>query len=1133
MITLFLKKLTERLKGLKAWKEVLDRFNGRRFPIEIEGPEGMYIALLIGMLFGLRKQPVLIAVPTEKEANDLVADLKQVTDDVELFPWSGMSAYSISGPSAEITGEQNRILGRLAHDEATIVVAPLRSLLAALPPPAELRTRELSVSRGEESDPRRLGELLVELGYLRVPRVSVHGEFAQRGEVVDVFPVGDEYPFRIVYDFEQVSRITRFDAVTQSSRQPVDTARIRPITRGAWSEERIGALETLIRSMRYPEADDTLASLARGEPVPYEHLLFAASFERVSTVLDYLGDSGLLVLVHEEHLASGHESLVKEYNQRYAQARGEKLGFIPQPARILADFDSVRRSDRKIISFPAIKSGHFESSRVRFPYEGPHSYFGNVEYLRSELGRIAESGYEIVVCSDSEAQKLRIEHMLAGEQVSVAHASISHGFSIPELKVAIIQEDEIFGRRKRRPRSVGVTKSAAIDTFVELNPGDLVVHINYGIGRFKGIERIKALGTERDYIQIEYSGEETIFVPIEQVNLVQRYIGHEGGAIRLDKIGGKGWESRKSKVKRSVEDLAEMLLALYSKRKAAVGFAYPRDTDWQLEFEADFEYEETPDQLRCIEEVKVDMEKPLPMDRLVCGDVGYGKTEVAMRAAFKAVTGGRQVAYLAPTTILVEQHYDCFTERFASYPVRIGMLSRFVAKAEQKKVVDRLAKGEIDILIGTHRLLQKDVHFKNLGLIVVDEEQRFGVKDKERLKEWKTNVDCLTLTATPIPRTLHMSLLKIRDMSILTTPPYNRRPIETHIREFDELVVSEAIRNEMRREGQVFFLHNRVETLIQVQNFINRLVPEALIEIAHGQMNADELEEIMHRFVHGAFHVLVSTTIIENGIDIPNVNTIIIDRADMYGVAQLYQLRGRVGRSDRLAYAYLLYPEERALTEIAMKRLQIISDHTELGSGFKVALKDLEVRGAGNLLGRQQHGDILSVGFDMYVRLLDQAIAELEKDDGKRELPEEVFLELDYSGFIPNEYIEEPLEKMEIYKKIASITAEGELEALLAELEDRFGAIPDEVHSLLALAEIRILCRKLHIASLRERSGVIRVEFGRIADISIDRVIRLIRESKGTIRPDPRQPNVLSLEVEGIGLEQKSEYLRERLEALV
>jgi transcription-repair coupling factor (superfamily II helicase) len=518
------------------------------------------------------------------------------------------------------------------------------------------------------------------------------------------------------------------------------------------------------------------------------------------------------------------------------------------------------------------------------------------------------------------------------------------------------------------------------------------------------------------------------------------------------------------------------------------------------------------------------------MDRLVCGDVGYGKTEVAVRACFKAVMGGKQVAFLAPTTILAEQHFENFQERFSQFPIRLGMLSRFVDQRRIKKTLEALKTGEIDILVGTHRIIQKDVAFKDLGLMVIDEEQRFGVKDKERLKEMKTNVDCLSLSATPIPRTLHMSLLKIRDMSLLATPPQNRRPIETVIEEFNEDRLTSAIRREVERGGQVFFLHNRVESLKETRLRIEHLTPEMLVDTAHGQMEARELEDVMHRFIHGGFHVLVSTTIIENGIDIPNVNTIIIDRADMYGVSQLYQLRGRVGRSDRVAYAYLFYPKDRALSEVAMKRLSVISDFTELGSGFKIAMKDMEIRGAGNLLGREQSGDIYSVGFDLYLRLLEDAIRKLE--DEHYEAENETLLELEYSGYIPDSYIDSAQEKMEVYKKIASVKTKDELERVYGELLDRFGPLPDEAASLLSLAEIRIICREISVSSLKERGGLVRVEFGKVSKVKVDRLVRLMKESNGKVKLDPRTPNVLVLATGSIGLKEKSEFIREKLAAL-
>jgi transcription-repair coupling factor (superfamily II helicase) len=679
------------------------------------------------------------------------------------------------------------------------------------------------------------------------------------------------------------------------------------------------------------------------------------------------------------------------------------------------------------------------------------------------------------------------------------------------------------------PRSIAKTKSSVIESFIELTPGDYVVHTNYGIGKFIGIERLIVLGLERDYICIEYAADEKVFVPIEQANLVQRYIGNEGEAPHLDSVGSKVWENRKKRVSKSVEELAERLIRIYARRKSAHGFAFPSDNEWQIQFEATFPYEETEDQLKCIEEVKHDMESPKPMDRLVCGDVGFGKTEIAMRACFKAITAGKQVAFLAPTTILAEQHFENFLERIGDFPIKVALLSRLVDRKTQNSIIKGLADGSIDMVIGTHRILQNDVHFKDLGLLVVDEEQRFGVKDKERLKEMKVGIDCLTLTATPIPRTLHMSLLKIRDMSVLQTPPLERQPIQTFVEEFSPELVARAIRNEIARGGQIFYLHNRIETLPEVEYFIRQLVPEALVESAHGKLDGKDLESIMHRFIHGAFHVLVSTTIIENGIDIPNVNTIIIDRSDSYGISQLYQLKGRVGRSDRQAYAYLLYPDKRALSEIAMKRLQIISDFTELGSGFKIAMKDLEVRGAGNLLGREQSGNIYAVGFDLYLKLLDEAVSRLS---GIAEEEEEPYLELEYSGFIPDSYISVPMIKMEIYKRIASIRTQEEIDSLHEELEERFGPLPDEALSLLSLAEMRLLCRRLSIGRLQERAGIVTVEFSKVSKISVEKILRLIRESAGTIRLSPEKPNAIQIQTRAIGLKEKSAYLRERLSLL-
>jgi transcription-repair coupling factor (superfamily II helicase) len=1128
-----------------AAREALKALKNGKFPLQIEHAEGAFPGILISLIFAASGGRILAVVPTDAEAALLEQDLRSANTPVSIFPWWGGMPYRDMAPLSAVFGERMRVLASLASDANGIVIASERAFLTPLPPPDYIKGLLVTlkpgsgIEIGKESmdfDPTALAEILVSYGYTRVPRVQLRGEFALRGEVLDILMGEESEAYRILFDFDRIESIKRFEPLTQSGMEKIPELVIHPFKELVWTADRIEALKANLESFEeFPSnGKEILEELKTRRTINGEEYLFPLAFEKPATLVDYFFQStnkskDLVVYLERERLENAQESLEREYQSLYSKTRRAKE--IPLPSRILLSFKELSSSIPRCISFTLLKSGGEENVlRVNAACDPPRSFFGNVNYLKEEFASLKKQGWDLAVAAESDVQAGRIAELLKDEDVSVGALPFSSGFALPDIKFMLIQENEIFGRRRRPPKSLKTARSAAIDTFVELNPGDYVVHVNYGIGLFKGIERIKALGHERDYISIGYAGEETVFVPIEQVNLVQRYIGNEGSPPRLDTLGSKSWENRKGRVKKSVEDIAEKLLALYSKRRQSQGFAFPKDTEWQTMFEAAFPFEETEDQLRCVEEIKADMESPHPMDRLICGDVGYGKTEVAVRACFKAIMGGKQIAFLAPTTILAEQHYENFQERFSQFPVKLAMLSRFVDKKSVRNILEELKNGEIDLLVGTHRIIQKDVAFKNLGLIVIDEEQRFGVKDKERLKELKTNVDCLTLSATPIPRTLHMSLLKIRDMSLLATPPQNRHPIETTIEEFNEERLARAIRQEAERGGQVFFLHNRIETLREIRIRIQRLLPEMLVETAHGQMDAQDLEDVMHRFIHGGFHVLVSTTIIENGIDIPNVNTIIIDRADMYGVSQLYQLRGRVGRSDRVAYAYLFYPKEKALSEVAMKRLQVISDFTELGSGFKIAMKDMEIRGAGNLLGREQSGDIYSVGFDLYIRLLDEAVKKLENTHYEAEI--ETLLELEYSGFIPDTYIDSAQEKMEVYKKIAAVRQREELESLSAELIDRFGPPPDEAASLLALAELRIICRELSISSLKERGGLVRAEFAKVAKVKVDRLVRLMKESSGKVKLDPKAPNVVIFAAGNIGLKEKSEFIRERLATL-
>ena len=1152
MNTLSFPELLEKTSASKSVSPLLSALGEDKFPIEIEGSEGSFTALLLAKAYSCTGGRFFAVVPQESDADELLSDLAFSGIPCMKFPWWGTAPYRELKAFSPVFSQRAKVLSAIATGSPGIVIIPQRALVTPVPSRDYVMSLLVSLRPGGRIDTAALAKTLVSYGYTRVPRVQVHGEFALRGEVLDIFMGGDEDAYRVLFDFDKVETIKQFDPAMQGTGgRELPQLVIRPIREVVWTDERIEVLERNLASLKEFSggASGVIEELISLRYADGEEMFYPLAFDRTETLLDYLDVEGTLVLIDSERLNNAQESLRREYRGFYARALREGRNY-PAPERLLLDFQSmlerrVKLSPR-VVYFRTIRSEAEEGiCHIELSCEPARSFFGNIDYLKEEFASLLKGGWRIAVASQSQVQAERIKTILAfpaepsggdgrapepHNALSIMACPLTAGFSLPDIKLMVVQENEIFGRRKRPSRSLRTVRSSPIDTFVELNPGDYIVHVNHGIGLFKGIERLSALGHERDYIHIEYAGEESVFVPVEQVNLVQRYIGNEGQPPRLDVLGSKSWENRKGRVKKSVEDIAEKLIELYSKRKQAKGFAFPKDTEWQTMFEAAFPFEETEDQLRCVEEIKQDMESPHPMDRIVCGDVGYGKTEVALRACFKAIMGGKQTAFLAPTTILSEQHYENFRERFSGFPVNVAMLSRFVNSKSTRVIIEQLKKGEIDLLIGTHRIIQRDVQFRNLGLIVIDEEQRFGVKDKEKLKELKTNVDCLTLSATPIPRTLHMSLVKIRDMSLLATAPPGRLPIETFVDEYDDERLAKAIRREVRRGGQVFYLHNRVETLNDTRYKLEKLVPEMLIETAHGQMDARELEDVMHRFIHGGFHVLVSTTIIENGIDIPNVNTIIIDRADMYGVSQLYQLRGRVGRSDRVAYAYLFYPRQRSLSEIAMKRLQTISDFTELGSGFKIAMKDMEIRGAGNLLGREQSGDIYSVGFDLYVRLLEEAVRRLE--DSCYEGDTETLLELEYSGFIPDSYIDSPVEKMEVYKMIAAIRDDDELEKVYSQLIDRFGPLPDEAASLLALAEIRIICRRLSVSSLQERNGIACVEFAKVSRVKVERLIRLMQESPDKVKLDPKRPNIIMLATGSIGLKEKSEFIREKLSAL-
>jgi len=970
-----------------------------------------------------------------------VEDAEQFAEDVSLFAPDLVSYFPApetadpdEPPDADLLSQRllvlKQLLGRdTAKSAARLIVAPVAAVLLQVPSPSAIRADSLQVKVGQVIGPERIVNWLVDRRFTPAYQVEVPGEFSQRGGILDIFPYSAKAPFRIEFFGDDVESIRTFDILTQSSLDDVSACEVTAL--GA-SHERPEDLTALIE---YLPADSWI--LLR-EPA---EVMQQASHGP-------LADEGLA--------EQGRKALTNAC-ERLPVASLYSMPAGPTPNLVSFEVHSVARFGREL----------------------PQAIAG--------LKEICDETARTVVLCNNEAQQHRLGELLAGADLPPAPGfetrigRLSQGFQFRDLGVALVPHHEIFHRYQQRRPKARYRHTRAIDTFLDLEAGDYVAHAVHGIGQYRGLELMEHEGEQREFLRIQYEGGAELFVPSSKIELVQKYVGGADHAPPLSRLGGKTWARKKERARNAAEDLAADLLALQARRAAEHGIAHPRDDDMLREFEAAFIYEETEDQLAVNEEIKRDMESSVPMDRLVCGDVGYGKTELAMRAAFKTVMGGRQAAVLVPTTVLAAQHYRNFRERMADYPIFVEMLSRFRTRTEQRRIVEGLADGHVDIVIGTHRLVQPDVVFRDLGLVIIDEEQRFGVEHKERLKHLRETVDVLTLTATPIPRTLQMSLLGMRDISSLNTPPQDRLAIHTRLWRFDEHKIRQAILREMARDGQVFFLHNRVQSIESMAHFVGETAPEARLLVAHGQMSERLLESRMRAFVDHKADVLVCTTIIESGLDIPNVNTIIINRADMFGLAELHQLRGRVGRYKHRAYAYLMLPEDRPVTPDAEKRLKAIEEFAHLGAGFKIAMRDLEIRGAGNILGREQHGHIVAVGYDMYCRLLEMAVRKLRDEPMPPQL--EVSLSLGLRAYLPETYVPEPRQRMEIYRRLQRITCEQDVDDLEAELRDRFGPPSREAVNLLNEAKLRLLVQDAGIASLVQVGRTLIIESDRMNDV--------------------------------------------------
>lgn len=1051
-------------------------------------------------------RPVLVVTHNMFAAQKMAEDLQEclTAEEVLLYPANELIAAETAISSPETSARRMDVLLQLAEGFRGVIVVPFSGVRRFQPSKDTMASAFVTLKAGETLSMDEFLKRMIGLGYERVDRVEQKGHLSVRGGIADFFPLTSASAVRVEWFDDEIDSIRTFDPADQRSIEKLDSYTVRPCREIIADERRFAnaaqhafeLLERQLEKMADRQAKERLKTeITREIDDLRQNMYFSEIYKYISllyperqTLFDYMPKDTLLIMDEPNRLAETARQLERDETEwsTHLLSQGKSLpGFtlaVPaEQALYPRTFQTV------YLSLFVRQIPHTQPQNiVNFVCRSMQSFHGQMNLLKAEMERWRKSGAHIVMLAGSAERAERMRRVLDDYQIEtpeIVEGNLQSGFEMPSVKLVVITEGEMFTQKQRKARRVDrrMDNAERIKSYTELKVGDYVVHQNHGIGKYMGIGTLEVGGIHKDYLHVIYAGGDKLSIPVEQFDLIQKYVGSDEKEPKVSKLGGAEWNRVKSKVRSSVKDIADDLIKLYADRQATSGYGFSEDTPYQQEFEAMFPYDETTDQLRAIEEIKADMRKPRPMDRLLCGDVGYGKTEVAIRAAFKAAIEGKQVAVLVPTTILAQQHYETFRERFSGYPFNIKVLSRFRTRKEQTETIKGVKAGTVDVLIGTHRLLSQDVVFKDLGLLIVDEEQRFGVSHKEKLKRLKTSVDVLTLTATPIPRTLHMSMLGVRDLSVIETPPENRFPVQTYVVEYSPTLVREAIEREMARDGQVYFLFNRVQGIYQMAEQISALVPDAKIAVAHGQMSEQELERTILDFLDGEYDVLVSTSIIETGVDIPNVNTLIVHDADKMGLSQLYQLRGRVGRSNRIAYAYFAYQRDKVLNEVAEKRLQSIKEFTELGSGFKIAMRDLSIRGAGNLLGAEQHGFIASVGFDLYSQMLAEEVnarkAEWHGEQAPPPPPVNTQLDLGVDAYVPPEYIYDSIQKIEIYKKVAAAASADDVSDLLDELVDRFGEPPKPVLSLLSVARIKALARIYGIESIVNRNDDLTIKF--------------------------------------------------------
>lgn len=1087
---MILQKILKDIDSLKAFEKLTDNLVSGVTDIGIRGLAGSSQAMAIAYAVVKFSRPVLVITNEVEEAEKLYDDLKAFLGEGRTwyFPSWGISPYEIRTPHTEVIGRRLITLSNLHSytnqpNEPIAVIAPVKALMEPTITRDSLKEYSLSLKKGEQLDHEKLINLLAKLHYKRTPVTEMLGEYSVRGGLIDLFTPFNDDPVRIEFFGDEIDSIRNFSVLSQRSTEQVHSTFILPRREMVFDHTLIDRYAASL-----DEAHAQALHVALGDNGDFDGLEFIwpkLGIE-MSNLFEHLPKNTLLFTQDKSSCLTEVEDIIDLANERF-----ESTGDTPFAGADEIYLDSSQFS-KELSGFQSVDINGSDTNASVDIIDArmkPQEFFSkNLSYFSTRLEELHKEGYELNILCESSGQKERIGEILEGSEVPVNLnvARLSSGFAITGLRQWYLVDHQIFTRHRKRRTFRRFKEGVALSSYSNLNPGDFVVHIDYGIGRFSGLETITIDGRKRDCLSIFYLGEDKLYVPIEQFNRVQKYAGKDG-APRLSKLGSGTWERIKAKTKRVLMEMAGELVQLYAERQAFPGFAFKPDSSWMRQLEASFEYEETPDQLKVMEEIKTDMEKSIPMDRLVCGDVGYGKTELAIRAALKASDSDKQVAVLAPTTILTAQHYETFTKRLAEFPLRVEMLSRFCTPKEKKKIKAGISDGNVDIVIGTHMLLQKSIEFKNLGLLIVDEEQRFGVVQKEKIKKIKSQVDVLTLTATPIPRTLQFSLASARDMSIISTPPKARLPIVTEVSRFSDSGIVDVVMRELDRDGQVFIVHNRVQSIYAFHRYLHKLMPLVKIGVGHGQMGVRELEKVMKDFVDRKFDVLLATTIIESGLDIPSVNTIIINRADRLGLAQLYQLRGRVGRSKYRAYAKLLIPPLKMLSKEARKRLKAIEEFTELGSGFHLAMRDLEIRGAGNLLGSQQHGFIEEVGFDLYIKLLEEAVAQFRGKTAEQHF-RDIKTTTDLDLFIPENYITESNQRVEIYRRVSGANKSEQLDDILKEIADRYGPLPTAVINLANLSSAKLLGSKLKLEALNLKRNILTLEFADSGDIGRKRI---------------------------------------------